>query len=58
MPFFVTSPMSMMIPMSEITDKEFPKMRSAMTAPMRDMGSASMIANGNQKLSNWAARTI
>ena len=35
-----------------------PKTRSAMTAPMSDIGRASMIENGYQKFSNCAARTI
>jgi hypothetical protein len=55
-PFFVTIPISMIIPISEKIFRVIPKIQREITAPAMAMGTVSMMMNGSRKLSNWAAR--
>jgi hypothetical protein len=58
MAFFVTRPMSMMMPIIEKMFSVIFDRKSPPNAPMTDIGSDSMIVNGWTKLSNWAARIM
>ena len=58
MAFFVTRPMSRMIPMSAPMAIVLPVTNSPTTAPTRASGSVSMIVSGWMKLSNCEASTM
>ena len=56
--FLVTSPISMMTPMTENIDRVERNIISASTTPIRVRGSAVISANGCRKLLNWLARIM
>ena len=58
MPFFVTSPISMMKPIIAIIDMYCCAMRSPPMPPITANGSDIMIVNGWTRLSNCAARMM
>ncbi|MNC89539.1 hypothetical protein D3C83_54880 [compost metagenome] len=49
MPFFVTSPINMMMPIIDITFRVPPVISSASETPSSERGSESMIASGCRK---------
>ena len=57
MPFFVTSPMSITIPIWLKMLIVWSKYQSETSAPASASGTVSMIVNGSRKLSNCAAST-
>jgi len=56
MPFFVTSPMSMTMPIWLKMFRVWLKYHSESSAPVRASGTVSRMMNGSRKLSNCPAR--
>ena len=58
MEFFVTNPISMMMPMIENRFSVLPHSNNARNTPTSDRGSAVMMVMGCRKLLNWVARIM